>query len=440
MSAPAEKYSIEYFKAEIGGIEKKLIRQALAKSEYVSNSRFKQLFHVDKVWHRKTKSNREVVIGLCNANSSNLKYHATTRLAKLKIVINNVTYRPFTDSGLNTKAEASVNDAVIKYSNYLKLDGNIFSAYYAKTDNVKISAQNLTTNRTLFSDMVVATNTPAQAILEHTFWIIQASGQANVGDRISLTITATNSEGELSTTFQFICDGTLDDVVFWQQLSTQNQDPTTGTQYVVVPTVEQWNYIQRFLEEHPTPFRWDATNEHGGLMAPLKGAQGNDFSEAAITTQLPAGHYYVVSGLDNAVILLVDNNGEVYGWCLSSYYPPAPVNPLNNVTITVIASYTLDSLTNSVVITDMSIELSNADNSSMTVGVNAVMIDGQTNVAVGATTMVVPSGESVEDVILDSEKDEPVRYTSIEGTPTVRITLTYGSYTKSEDIQLAQNL
>lgn len=440
MSAPAEKYSTEYFKTEVGGVEKELIRQALAKSEYVSNFRFKQLFHVDKVWHRKTKSNREVVIGLCNANSSNLKYHATTRLAKLKIVINNVTYRPFTDSGLNTKAEASVNEVIIKYSNYIKIDGCIFSAYYAKTDYIQITAINQTSSTTLFSNVVVATDTPAQTNIDSTYWLIQTNAQASAGDIIILTITAHNSEGDLSNTYTFTCDGMLDDIVFWQQLSTQNQNPTTGTQYVVVPTVEQWNYIQRFLEEHPTPFQWDATNEHEGLMAPLKGAQGNEFSEAAVTTQLPAGHYYVVSGLDNAVILLVDNNGEVYGWCLSSYYPPAPVNPLNNVTITIIASYTLDSLTNSVVITDMSVELSNADNSSMTIGVNAVMIDGLTNVAVGAITTAVPSGASVEDVILDSEKDEPIRYTSIEGTPTVRITLTYGSYTKSEDIQLVQNL
>ena len=362
---------------------------------------------------------------------------ASARYSKIRLQTDGAVYILFNDSGLNTKAEANINQVPIRYSNYFKIDGCIFSAYYAKTDSVRITAVNRTTNTTLFSNVTVATDVPAKSQIDSAIWIITTGVQAAQGDIIDLTITATNAEGDLSNTFTGIeCQGMLDDVVFWQLLSSQGQDPSTGTQYVVVPTVEQWNYIQRFLEEHPTPSNWNATNEHEGLMAALHGAQGNDFTESALTTQLPAGHYYVISGLDRAVILFVDSNGEVFGWCNSSYSPPTPVNPLNNISVAITATYTIDNNTSSVVITDMIVELTNSDNSSMSVSVSAVMIDGATNINVGSTTIAVPAGETEQDTLLDSEKDDAIRYTSLSGTPIVQITLSYGQFTKTEEIEL----
>lgn len=441
MSAPDGKYSTEYLKVNRNGTNYRWIRQALALTEYTDNAHFKQYFKVDKVQHRTTSGNEKVVIGLLNANGTNLRYHADARKAKARLVVNGTTYIPLNDSGLNTKAEASVNQVIIAYSNYIKIDCAVFSAYYLKTDSVKVTAYNNTTQQTLFSNVVVATNIPAQTSADSMYFIVRESAQAAAGDIITLTITATNGEGDLSTTYgNVVCQGMLDDIVFWQMLSTQDQNPTTGTQYVVVPTVDQWNFITNTLLLQSAS-NWNATNEHD-VGTPIKGVQGNDFSESALTNTLPAGHYYVVSGLSNAVILLVDSNGKAFGWCNSTYSPPTPVvNPLNDVSVVISARYTMDINTGSVSLTDMYITLDNANAESMSIEVSVVMTDGASEVSVGDVTIPVGAGETEGDYILDSNKDNPVGYTSLSNEPTAKVTLIYGQYTRViEDVPVPNNL
>ena len=174
---------------------------------------------------------------------------------------------------------------------------------------------------------------------------------------------------------------------------------------------------------------WNATNERD-IGTPLHGVQGADFSEGALTNILPAGHYYVISGLDKAVILLVDNQGRAYGWCESTYITPQPTNPLDSVIVDITANYTNDGV--NVIISDMYVTLHNNSSDNMRISVSVKMIDATPNINIGATTIDVNAGATDGDNVLDtaSGKDEPIKYSTATGSPTAKVTLTYGAFSR----------
>ena len=410
-----------------------LVRQALSLAEYTNEATFKALFYLDKVTYRTDSNNKGIVIGM--ATGANLNRHAAKRYSFLRHMekVNGVDteYVIFNDSGLHVKAEAGVNSAIYAYSNYLKLDGYIFSAYYAKTTRVKISATKTHggTTSTLFTDVVVATNTPAKARLDSTsFLVSEASSQALQGDRIDLTIVATNEEGDYTTTFPNItCAGMLDDVLVWKKVTAQNQNPSTGTSYAVIPTSEAINYIANTLlvgeSGNPNYYKVNFAATTGyGQTPPIKGAQGTEFSESILNTLLAEGAYFaMIDGRD--VILKCNSSGVIFGWCDSTYAPAPPRTILDDLSVVITAYGTPPDAVGNVVIDDMSVDVTNAGTESGDVDVTVVMTDCIPNKTVGDDTVTLAANSTETAIVLDSQKDEPIRYMSESLDPTAKVLL-----------------
>ena len=437
MSAPSSKYSTEYLMGVVSGQEKKLVRQALALSEYTNDTQMKAKFYLDNLTHRTAKETinnqtvtKGVVIGMVKAGTYNYNHHAVARHSHLRHNIGGEEYILLNDSGLNTKAEAGVNSTIFAYSNYLKLSGYIFSAYYLKTNSVKISATKTHNNTTspLYVNVVVATDTPAGASLDNTTFLLSGSGQAAQGDRIDLTIVATNGEGDYETTFANItCAGMLDDTLVWKKVTSQNQNPSTGTSYAVIPTVEALNYIANTLlvgeSGNPNYYKVNFGASTGyGQTPPIKGAQGTEFSESVLNTTLAEGAYYAeIDG--RGIILKCNSNGVIFGWC-DSTYAPIPRTILDDLSVAITAYGSAPDAMGNTIIDDMSVDVTNSGTESGDVGVSVVMTDCTPNKTVGDDTITLAANSTETAVVLDSQKDTPVRYMSESLEPTAKVLLT----------------
>lgn len=416
-------------------------------SEYTNKAMFKALFYCDTAISRVDKLGRNIIVGAVRVGTSNYNHHSSGRISKIYFYRNGIKYWLCNDSGLNTKAEANVNEVIFAYSNYLKLDGSVFSAYYLKTDSVKVSADIVTNNglrRRLFTDNIVATNIPKRNIVDSIMWLIQSAGDANAGERMDLTITTTNGEGDYATAcLNITCGGRLDDTRIWRKITSQAQNPSTGTEYAVIPTTEAVNYISNTLlvgESGNSDYykvNFNATTGYGQTPV-IKGGPGNAFSEAILSTPLSAGAYYAkIDGRD--VILKVNNDGVVFGWCDSTYVP-TPVNPLNDLLISIVANGSISG--DSVEITHMTAELENTGLTDLDdVGISVIMTDGSTNVNVGSAVVSIDSNDSTVAIILDSNHDTPVRYRSLSiqpmATAILQITVNGTTHTRQiDDIEI----
>lgn len=338
MAATANVYSKDTLNDQNNGNDQQVyVYQPLALQEYNSDANFCANFFVQKVWHKTDSEDKECAIGLLEDNSSYSLYqmHASSRIGKLRLKLkdNNVwkNYIVLNDGGLNTKAHCyfagSGHDA---YVNYLKVTCCLRTAYYANNNSFTISISNLDHPSYEYSFPLIS---PIEGNIfpkkYSTLGYIAELRGANlgeVGDRIQLTISSSNEEGE------YTCSDTITLTLkpaqtfvkvyyFSEQDYDNTQDPTTGTPYALQlsedmyaaprPQTSEGGVIYEMIQAAGDPVLAETSERLMGVQLP-PGAEV-DYAYGASLSALPNGYYYGVpindmAGSDGYVYVWVTNN------------------------------------------------------------------------------------------------------------------------------------
>lgn len=293
MSAPNTKYSTEYLNGVVGGETKKLVRQALALTEYTNDTTFKSKFFCDNVTHRTDNSSQGVVIGMVQVGTDNYNHHAEGRLSHLRSTINGQEYVLCNDSGLNTKAHAQMTDILLRYANWVAVRFNMRSAYYAKTDRIYVEVKSgdtvVGTLSFLQTDIPANTELTNQKAEEKNFVGLVA------GQTYTLTICAVNDEGTYKhpTSLTFIAE-TAVEVLEVRKVNSKSDNPMSGVLYYALVTSGMYTPS---TDSNPKYNLWWLLNK-GSDSEPMqldsdiiiKGA--TDESDLPYATALPSGLYY----------------------------------------------------------------------------------------------------------------------------------------------------
>ena len=340
MAATSDKYSANVLMESAAGVSKKIAYLPLALQEYVGDSQFMQLFHVDAVRHSTDSAGKSVVLGLLqSAGSPNRVYHADARIGRLHIYANNQDYILLNDGGLNTKGDCSFygTTPLARYANYIKLAVNIASAYYVATDYFSVSLYKVagSTETFLASWHVMVDGSsilPAKASRINYPTAMRNLGGVAEGDQIKAVLRAVNSEGTYeAASITFTLLGAMEFIQVYRHTTqpTINTPPTSGTPYVMVVSEDMYHYDPTavggggvfgilFHSDERNPISVAESAMPRGAAGTLEAAYDEEIST------LPDGYYYGVPTAYNGgeLVYVQVTNGNVSGnleWFRNTY-------------------------------------------------------------------------------------------------------------------------
>ncbi len=323
-------------------VNKKARYQPLALQEYQNDARFKELFYVDEVKHKKDSDNKNIVIGLLEENSANLVRHSAARIGyhRCKYQVGGAfkSFLQLNDGGLNTMADCGwVNtkgvmngEFLALFANYIRVTCRLSSAYYVDTTSLKIKlripAKSKEWNITIPTGVQGGGLPAKQEIAVLGAELKDLDIEEN--DLMYFTISATNAEGTYTNPTELYsraeAPAALMKVYRWDSLPPSTTDPREGTPYTIVLNKQMWaaSGAGNILYDLFRQMQDVDIALSGGEQ--INGVEGEDITNELFTTPLPDGYYFGIpttyNGADYKFVRLT-SNGWALAWYENNYSP-----------------------------------------------------------------------------------------------------------------------